>query len=151
MSIFTQTSRDQKLALRVGAFVAMAFVLAGIVVFFIGRKTHLFDKQVTYHTYFASVEGLSSHSPVWLNGLEVGRVDSVGFPSKPGEKRMEVRLQLSADYAQRVRADSVARLSSLGVLGDKAVDISLGSLDKPGVEEGGVIPSETSGDVSSMM
>ncbi|OJH33450.1 MlaD family protein [Cystobacter ferrugineus] len=151
MSIFTQTSKDQRLALRVGAFVAMAFVLAGIVVFFIGQKTHLFEKQVSYRAYFASVEGLSSHSPVWLNGLEVGRVEAVGFPSKPGEKRMEVRLRLSTEYAQRVRADSVARLSSLGVLGDKAVDISLGSLDQPEVPEGGEIPSETTGDVSAMM
>ncbi|HEX8537513.1 MAG TPA: MlaD family protein [Cystobacter sp.] len=151
MSIFTQTSKDQRLALRVGAFVAMAFVLAGVVVFFIGQKTHLFEKQVTYLAYFASVEGLSSHSPVWLNGLEVGRVEAVGFPSKPGEKRMEVRLRLSTEYAQRVRADSVARLSSLGVLGDKAVDISLGSVDQPHVPEGGEIPSETTGDVSAMM
>ncbi|MFY0582156.1 MlaD family protein [Cystobacter fuscus] len=83
MSIFTQTSKDQRLALRVGAFVAMAFVLAGIVVFFIGQKTHLFEKQVTYPAYFSSVEGLSSHSPVWLNGLEVGRVEAVGFPPSP--------------------------------------------------------------------
>jgi phospholipid/cholesterol/gamma-HCH transport system substrate-binding protein len=151
VSIFTQTSKDQRLALRVGAFVVMALVLAGIVVFLIGEKTHLFEKQVTYRAYFASVEGLSSHSPVWLNGLEVGQVESVGFPSKPGEKRMEVRLRLSTEYAHRVRADSVARLSSLGVLGDKAVDISLGSLEQPEVAENGAIPTESSGDVSSMM
>jgi len=151
VSVFTNTSRDRRLALRVGAFVVMALAMAGLVVMLIGKKTHLFERQVVYRTYFASVEGLSEHSPVWLNGLEVGRVEGVGFPTQPGEKRMEVRLRLSADYAPRVRADTVAELSSLGVLGDKAVNLSLGSLDQPVVAENGVIPGVGGGDVAAMM
>lgn len=151
MSVFTQTAKERRLAVRVGGFVALALVLAGVVVFMIGKKTHLFEKKVLYRTYFSSVEGVSVHSPVWLGGLEVGSVDHVGFPSNPGEKRMEVWLRLSAEYAPRVRTDSVASLSSLGVLGDKAVDISIGSVDRPMVPDGGELPSESSGDVASMM
>ncbi|MBM7112765.1 MCE family protein [Archangium primigenium] len=151
MSVFTHTSRDRRLALRVGAFVVMALVMAGLVVMLIGKKTHLFEKQVVYLTYFTGVEGLSEHSPVWLNGLEIGRVDGVGFPTTPGEKRMEVRLKLSAAYAERIRGDTVAELSSLGVLGDKAVNLTLGSLDQPVVAAGGIIPSTTGGDVAAMM
>jgi len=151
VSVFTNTSRDRRLALRVGAFMVMALVMAGLVVMLIGQETHLFEKQVLYRTYFAGVDGLSEHSPVWLNGLEVGRVDGVGFPTAPGEKRMEVRLRLGSEYASRIRADSVAQLSSMGVLGDKAVNISLGSLDQPVVAENGVIPSESGGDVAAML
>ena len=151
MSVFTNTSKDRRLAFRVGAFVVAALAMAGLVVMLIGKKTHLFEKQVLLRTHFASVEGLSEHSPVWLNGLEVGRVDGVGFPTKPGEQRMEVRLRLSAQYASRVRADSIAELSSLGVLGDKAVNLSLGSPDQPPVPEGGEIPGVSTGDVSAMM
>jgi phospholipid/cholesterol/gamma-HCH transport system substrate-binding protein len=151
MSLFSNTSQERRLALRVGAFVAMALALAGLVVFLIGQETHLFEKEVMYHAYFENVEGLTDQSPVWLGGLEVGRVDGVSFPSKPGEKRLEVRLKLSAKHAQRVRADSVARLSSLGVLGDKAVDISIGSLEQPQLQAGGEIPSTSGGDLSSLM
>ncbi|HYO51383.1 MlaD family protein [Archangium sp.] len=151
MSLFGNTSNERRLALRVGTFVALALALAGLIVFLIGRETRLFEKEVTYRAYFENVEGLTEESPVWLGGLEVGRVDGVSFPSKPGEKRLEVRLKLSAQHAQRVRMDSVARLASLGVLGDKAVDITIGSLDQAQVAPGGEIPSGAGGDLSSLM
>ncbi|HEX8823368.1 MAG TPA: MlaD family protein [Archangium sp.] len=151
MSLFTSTSQEKRQAARVGAFVAVALVLAGLVVFLIGQETRLFDKQVEFVAYFENVEGLSEQSPVWLGGLEVGRVDGVGFPSKPGEKRLEVRLKLEAKHAQRVRADSVARLTSMGVLGDKAVDITVGSADATPVPRGGEIPAATGGDLASLM
>jgi phospholipid/cholesterol/gamma-HCH transport system substrate-binding protein len=151
MSLFGNTSGERRLAVRVGFFVAVAMGLAGLIVFLIGQETRLFEKEVTYRTYFENVEGLSEQSPVWLGGLEVGRVDGVDFPSKPGEKRLEVRIKLSAEHAQRVRLDSVARLASLGVLGDKAVDITVGSFEQPQVEPGGEIPSAPGGDLSSLM
>ena len=151
MNLFTSTSREKRQALRVGSFVALALALAGVVVFLIGKETHLFEDQVTYRAYFENVEGLSEESPVWLGGLEVGRVDGVRFPSKPGEKRLEVRLKLSAQHAERVRTDSVVRLVSMGVLGDKAVDISLGSPDAARIASEGEIQSATGGDLSSLM
>lgn len=151
MSLFTTTAKERALALRVGGFVAMALALAGVVVFLIGKETRLFEREVSFVTYFENVEGLSDQSPVWLGGLEVGRVDGVSFPSRPGEKRLEVKLRMSSKYASRVRADSVARLSSLGVLGDKAVDISIGSADQPQVPANGEIPASTGGDLSSLM
>jgi phospholipid/cholesterol/gamma-HCH transport system substrate-binding protein len=151
MSLFTTTSQEKRLALRVGTFVAVALALAGLVVFLIGQETHLFEKEMRYRTYFENVEGLSDQSPVWLGGLEVGKVERVTFPSKPGEKRLEVHLKLSAEHAQRIRTDSVARLASLGVLGDKAVDISVGSVDAAPIPEAGEIPSTAGGDLSSIM
>jgi phospholipid/cholesterol/gamma-HCH transport system substrate-binding protein len=47
--------------------------------------------------------------------------------------------------------DSVARLASMGVLGDKAVDITIGSPDAAPVPPGGEIPSTAGGDLSSIM
>lgn len=151
MSLFGSTSNEQRMALRVGIFVAVAMGLAGLIVFLIGQETRFFEREVTYHAYFENVEGLSDQSPVWLGGLEVGRVAGVNFPSKPGEKRLEVQLKLSAKHAQRVRVDSVARLASQGVLGDKAVDITIGSLEKAPLEPGSEIPSSSGGDLSSLM
>ncbi|HSP81136.1 MAG TPA: MCE family protein, partial [Myxococcaceae bacterium] len=151
MSLFTATSREQRFAIRVGLLMALALALAGIIVFLIGRETQLFERQVVYRTYFENVEGLSEESPVWLSGLEVGRVEAVSFPSVPGERRLEVRLRMSAEHAARVREDSMARLASRGVLGDKAVDISIGSLDEPPIPPGGRIPSLEGGDLTSLL
>ncbi|RYZ38091.1 MAG: MCE family protein, partial [Myxococcaceae bacterium] len=151
MSLFTSTSKEKRLAVRAGLFVAVGLAVAGVVVFFIGRESNLFQRQVIFHAYFNSVDGLSDQSPVWIGGLKVGRVNSVSFSPDLKDSRLQVELQVASAYANRIRKDSVAKLTSMGVLGDKAVDISLGSADQPAVEPGGVIQSSSGGDLSKLM
>ncbi len=70
---------------------------------------------------------------MWLGGLEVGQVVGIAFPEDvggPAASRCASRSPKK--YANRVREDSVVRLSSLGVLGEKAVDITLGSPEAAG-------------------
>lgn len=151
MSLFTSTERERKFAARAGLFVAMGLAVAGIVVFFIGRETRLFEKQVSYRAYFTNVDGLSEQSPVWLGGKDVGRVTAIGFSRDLHDNRLEVTMTMSAQHANRVRGDSVVRLTSLGVLGDKAIDISLGTPETPPVPPGGVLPVGPSADMSTLM
>jgi phospholipid/cholesterol/gamma-HCH transport system substrate-binding protein len=151
VSLFASTPRERRLAWRAGLFVAVGLALAGVVVFFIGQETRLFEEQVVYRAYFPNVQGLTQESPVWLGGLEVGQVLGIGFTEDTGSRGVEVRFRISRKYAERVRQDSVARLSSLGVLGEKAVDVSLGSLKAPRVPDGGELRTDTSGDLNSLI
>lgn len=151
MSLFTSTPRERRMAWRAGLFVAMGLALAGVVVFFIGQETRLFEEQVVYRAYFPNVQGLTEESPVWLGGLEVGQVLGIGFTEDTGNRNIEVRFRISRRYADRVREDSVARLSSLGLLGEKAVDVSLGSMKVPPVPDGGELPTDTTGDLNALL
>lgn len=151
MSLFTSTPRERRMAWRAGLFVAMGLALAGVVVFFIGQETRLFEEQVVYRAYFPNVQGLTKESPVWLGGLEVGQVLDISLTEDTGNRGVEVRFRLSRKYAERVRQDSVARLSSLGVLGEKAVDITLGSMKEPRIPDGGELRTDTSGDLNALI
>ncbi|NOK03290.1 MULTISPECIES: MlaD family protein [Myxococcus] len=151
MSLFSPAGTERRLALRTGLFVAVGLAVASVVVMVIGQQSRLFERKTTYRAYFANVQGLSDESPVWLGGLNVGRVTGIVFSPDPNDPRLEVQFQVSSRYTDRVRQDSVAQLSSMGVLGDKAVDISLGSPTSPPVEAGGVLKSSTSGDLSSLL
>ncbi|NVJ25416.1 MCE family protein [Myxococcus sp. AM011] len=151
MSLFTSAAGEKRLALRAGLFVAIGLAVAGVVVFFIGQESRLFQRHHLYRAYFVNVQGLSDQSPVWLGGLEVGKVTGIYFSEDPKDPKLEVRLQVSAKYADRVKEDSLAQLTSMGVLGDKAVDISLGSPASPPVEPGGVLSSSTSGDLTNLL
>jgi phospholipid/cholesterol/gamma-HCH transport system substrate-binding protein len=139
------------MAWRAGLFVAMGLALASLVVFFIGQETRIFEEQRIFRAYFQNVQGLTEQSPVWLGGLKVGRVESISFTAESAERGVEVRFRVSARLADRVREDSVVRLSSLGVVGEKAVDVSLGSLNSPLVPDGGVLRSDMSGDLNTLM
>jgi phospholipid/cholesterol/gamma-HCH transport system substrate-binding protein len=60
-------------------------------------------------------------------------------------------MEISNRFQERIRADSVARVTGRGVLGDKAIDISLGSPEKDVVPNKGELQTGTSGDISSLL
>ena len=151
MTTETATQKERRLVVRAGLFVGLALVLFGIVVLLIGKENRLFDRQVRYHAFFENVEGLKRDSPVWLGGLEVGRVVSISFSPDLGDKKIDVVLEMSKTFAPRVRTDCVARVGGRGVLGDKAIDISLGTSEGDPIPAGGAIPSGSSGDLTSLL
>ena len=151
MATETTTQRERRLVVRAGLFVGLALVLFGIVVLLIGKENRLFDRQVRYHAFFENVEGLKRDSPVWLGGLEVGRVVSITFSPDLGDKKIDVIIEMSKTFAARVRTDCVARVGGRGVLGDKAIDISLGTSEGDPIPINGAIPSGSSGDLTSLL
>lgn len=143
--------REKRIIVRAGVFVALGLALAGVVVFVIGKERMLFEKQNVYTGAFENVDGLALDSPVRLGGLQVGSVTKITFAPDLGDQRIIVTMEVGQRFADRVRADSVARVTGRGVLGDKAVDITLGTPDKPLVPNGGALQTGTSGDISSLL
>ncbi len=143
--------REKRLIVRAGLFVAIGLGLAGLVIFLIGKERMLFDKQNTYKAAFENVDGLQLDAPVRLGGLNVGRVEKIEFASNLGDNRIIVTMEVATRFEQRIRRDSVARVTGRGVLGDKAIDISLGSQQAELVASGGELAIGTSGDISSLL
>ena len=90
--------------------------------------------------YYENVQGLIPNAPVWLAGTRVGRVESVNFGTRPdGEPAVKVVLVVDEDVQDRIRADSTASIGTIGLLGDRYVEISLGSPNEPILEDGAEI------------
>jgi phospholipid/cholesterol/gamma-HCH transport system substrate-binding protein len=56
----------------------------------------------------------------------VGRVTRVSLPERPGAK-VRVSLSIARRFADRIRTNSAARIETQGLLGDKLVEISVGT------------------------
>ena len=123
--------RDARLA-RIGLTVLTALVLVAAAILLVGEQNFLFTKTNKYFVRFPTVTGLATGNPVQLNGVIVGKVDRIILPEDMSEEYLQVWVSIERRYADRVREDSVARIKSLGLLGDKYVDISSGS---PGFEK----------------
>ncbi len=143
--------RERRLIVRAGLFVGLGLTLGAVVVFLIGKERNLFEKDNTYFGAFENVDGLQLDSPVRLGGLEAGHVVSIAFANDLGDKRIRVTMQVLKRYESRVRKDSVARVVGRGVLGDKAIDVSLGSPNEKQLGNGAEIATGTSGDISSLL
>lgn len=151
MSTQNPAERERRAIVRAGLFVALGLLLAGVVIVLIGKERNLFDEQVRYFGAFENVDGLQLDAPVRLGGLQCGRVVSISFAPDLGDKRIIVTMEIVSRYRERVRKDSVARVTSRGVLGDKAIDISLGSPEAPVLKPGEELETGSSGDLSAFL
>jgi ABC-type transporter Mla subunit MlaD len=80
-------------------------------------------------------------SLVKYNGMDVGKVEEVVLPqSSDGDLR--IRLRLSVDTATPVRRNSLAYLTSVGIMASKHIEISPGSPDVALLESGSILDSK---------
>ena len=137
--------------LKVGAFVLAGLFAAGLVVFLIGDERRMFEGKVNYQAVFNDVQGLTEGSPVRMGGVDIGRVDHVGYTNDHNDVRLHVTLEIVESEGKRIRQDSVASVENKGLLGDKMISIKVGSPSEPPVPVGGEIQSQESPDLSALM
>lgn len=127
---------ETKREIRVGFFVFIGLVLFALGIFFIGKQNKLFEDKYKLWTSFDRVEGLVSGAPVRLAGLEVGIVTDIKFPKALEKTEVIVEMKIDRRVMERIREDSLASINTMGLMGDKYIEISIGTSDKPIIKEG---------------
>lgn len=128
--------RRRNITLQVGVLVALAIAVLVMIVFVLGDQRSLFSSKTRLHTSFADINGLVVGAPVRLAGVDVGRVSDVSFGDDLS--RAEARLELAIEdrYMPRVRRDSRAFIDSKGLLGDKIINLTVGSPSAGPLQDG---------------
>lgn len=132
--------------------VATVTVLTGVLILL--GAPGLFRPLVTYHLYFDNAAGIKLGAPVLLAGRKIGQVSKLyspvsaeesqraidvakslrtsepnASPTPPNEKppRFEVRIDVQVDRNALLYRDAKARLITLGLLGETAIDFTEGT------------------------
>src|SRR5205814_4345861 len=142
--------REIGLKLRVGVFVLLALAAGIGMVYALGARARLFEARYTVHADFTEVGGLNDGATVRLAGVQIGRVKRVNLPAEPGGK-VRVDLAIAKRFANRVRKDSVARIETQGLLGDRIVELTVGTAQAAPTSDGDVIVSRDPTDFSRIV
>jgi phospholipid/cholesterol/gamma-HCH transport system substrate-binding protein len=135
--------------LKVGALIIISLtILVGIVVLVLGVESP-FAARYTLYTYLPNIGGLREDSPVMLEGVTVGQVKGYEFAEL--EKGVRVELRIQEKYKERIRTDSIAHLRSLGLLGDKYIEISQGTRDGRPLKENETVTGAPPLDLDEMI
>jgi len=126
---------------RLGVFVVGTLFVLAAGIFWIGSQHYLFTSTYTLNADFDNVAGLADGAPVQVGGLQQGAVRHIVLPKRPDQK-VRVVMDLKDGTHSILRKDSVASIKAEGLLGDKYVEISFGSVDAPQVKDGDTISSE---------
>jgi len=126
--------------LKVGVIVLVAIVLLCSLLFLMTSASGmgLFSKKMVVTTYFDNSAGLKVGAPVSLEGVTVGEVTHVLLSTDPKRKLTPVKIVMKLDprYHTSLHKDSLASLSTVGVLGDTVVDINSQTAVGPELQTG---------------
>jgi len=124
--------------LKVGLVITIALTILFMSIFFAGNIHEIFLKKIQIKAEIKDVRGLRKGAPVWFSGIEVGSVKDISL-NKFGTY---VTMSINEDAIEFVKKDSRASVMTMGLLGDKYVEISSGSYDAEHVEPGDVLKGE---------
>jgi phospholipid/cholesterol/gamma-HCH transport system substrate-binding protein len=138
--------------LRVGILVIASFTILIIALLAISGGAGFFTPRYLLRTYFPSADGVRKGSLVWIAGIEGGNVTTVNItPSSDPNRAVEVVMQIQKQFEPMIREDSVAALGSIGLLGDKYIDISRGSANFKPLPPNGEVKGSSSADIKRIM
>jgi len=133
--------------LKVGILVLASLVFLIFMILTASGGIALFEEEFIVKTRVAEVDGLIPGNEVRLAGYRIGNVKEVRFapelPDRPEDPNtIEIIMRVDPRVArERIRSDSVVTLGSIGLLGDKVVEITPGTKHGKPIQSGDYLRS----------
>ena len=132
----------------VGIFVVASMAALLVMVLIVAQQEGLFQEYVTYRTIFKNVSGLKPGSEVHLAGVTVGTVLTTAINP---EGNIMVTFQVLKKNSDRIREDTRSTIGFMGLLGDKSLDLTSGSLSKAAIPPEGLVTSVEPLDITQLL
>lgn len=124
--------------LKVGIFVFIGILLLFVFVFSIG-EFYFFKPVYRINVIFGFANGIEIGSPVRVSGVNMGEVEDIDMFYDEALGRARVRLKVALRREARIERDAVCKINTLGLLGEKYLEITPGSREAGFLEEDGTI------------
>ncbi len=115
-----------------------------------GGGTSIFERKGQFVCYFRNVNGLVRGSPVWMSGVEVGNVRSVSFVNLDSLRQVKVVCRVKKSVWPMLTEDAEVMLGTIGLVGDKYLEIIPGTKGKPVINKMDAIGTRDAGDAIAM-
>lgn len=123
---------------KVGVFVAVAVTLLIAAIYLIGQRRHLFSATFRISAVFADINGLQVGSNVRFAGINIGIVEAITLVT---DTTVQVDMEIEENTRKFIKKDAHAIVSSDGLVGDKIVAISAGTVGQVVVANNDFIPT----------
>lgn len=126
--------------LRVGYTVFIGLVIFFVFIILVGTEGYYFSKTYQLKILLKDSQGLIEGSKVYLGGLKVGRIDNIEFTNVNDENLVLIKFSVLQKYSHQITNNSFATVETSGLIGDKQINISLGSPSDTPLTENNYIP-----------
>ena len=111
-------STSQKI--KVGIFVVLGTILLIAALYSIGKRQHIFSKNIELYASFGNVNGLILGNNVRYSGINVGTVSKIEMID---EGTITIQMMVEEKTARFMKKDAIASIGSDGLVGSMVVNI----------------------------
>ena len=126
---------------KLGIFIFLGSTLLVVLIFLLGNKDQLFTSTFTLKAYFKNTEGLRNGASVRFGGIDIGAVKDIQILNDT-TGRVEITMRIKEEVKRFIKKDSRASIETEGLVGNKVVMISMGSVSAEEITDGGIILSK---------
>lgn len=131
----------------VGMFLVIGFVAIGWLALQLGEVPWLTEsKSYTLYAEFDNISGVKSGADIQIAGVKVGTVKKLSLSEDSYAK-----VAMQVDRNVKVPVDSIASVKSMGIIGDKFIQLSLGGDEEVFDDEGVITDTESAVDLESLI
>lgn len=139
---------------RVAGLIAFALAFLAFAVWKAGDVFDVFADRYELVTLLPNAAGLREGGAVTVAGQRVGSIEEIAFIPLERQRdgqHLTLRISLSEEVREQIRADSRAVVRMQGFLGDKFLDISPGTAGSPVLVPGDTLQSEAPIDLDAVL
>jgi phospholipid/cholesterol/gamma-HCH transport system substrate-binding protein len=139
--------------LKVGSLIALAIIVMGIAVYKLGKAVNLFAQRYELTAFLKDAAGLRIGGSVTVAGQLAGTIKDIQFLPIDNDTLRNLKIVVGIDrkLQEQVRGDSKARVRTMGLLGDKVIDISPGTPKQHVLQNGDTIKVQPSLDYEEVL
>lgn len=123
--------KDRNISMGVFLMFFLGFFLIGFILYIVAENQKYFEKKYSVYMHLPNAEGLNSGAFVALSGIKIGVVGKMKINAELEQLGITIELKIEEAYTKYITTSSVAMIKTMGILGDKYVDVTIG---KPGEE-----------------
>jgi phospholipid/cholesterol/gamma-HCH transport system substrate-binding protein len=123
---------------KLGLFIVVGLVFLVLGLFFIGKQKNLFVSVFQLKAVFSNVSGLKTGNNVRFGGIAVGTVEGIQLVT---DTSVLVNMSIKTEVRKFIKQDASASIGSDGLVGDRVVLISPGTMNKEPVKDNEVLAS----------
>ena len=136
-------------SLKVGIVVLIGIIVFVFVISVVGTEQNIFASKYALKVFMPNVQGLVNGAMVTLGGLKIGYVTNMQFKTMSGKNGVEVTIEVLTKYRISITTSSVGQIKTIGLLGDKYIDIGIGANGEQELAENSFIPLRESFDLEA--
>ena len=134
--------------LKAGLVITGSLLLLIFTVFLAGGIENIFSPKTELKAQLHDVRGLRKGAPVWVSGIEIGFVRDIQLHPVSGTLVTLAVRKTALDY---VHKDSEASVMTMGLLGDKYLELSSGTQEAGHIQAGDVITGSAQAEFNDVM